>query len=223
MSAAPQPLLVAIATAPRRTMRGILERPEPMPAISLVLAAAVSIALRDIDVAGLREVALSFGNAMASLIVIALLTAATLVALVMFYACLTAAMWSGRTLLGGAGTLRDIRLALAWGVVPQILAMSYRLPALFFWSGDPPRARAESIGVTLSLSASGAPSDSWPYLILELAFAAWYLFVASRALGEAQRFSSWKGLANLLLAIVGPLIALLVIAAAAFLTIRVTA
>ena len=53
--------------------------------------------------------------------------------------------------------------------------------------------------------------------VLELAFFIWYLVVGSQALAEAQRFSSARGLANLLLAVVLPFVALLVLILAGFL------
>lgn len=228
-STAPRlPLLAAICVAPRRTMRWILERPRRRwEMLSVVLAAVLSYSLRDLDIRGLSKAAEPFGLAATSLFVICIVIAMMLASLAFFYAFALAATWTGRTWLGGYGSFRDVSAALAWGLAPQVWALFYRLPALVFW----PEAMSRLYGSNPGLEVGGRTitfsplfsSDVPVYQILviaflDLAFMGWYFVVGSATLAEAHGFSSIRGFANLMLAVVVPFVVMLVLAAAAVLT-----
>ena len=206
-------------------MRALLDRVERPEALSLVIAAMVSYSLRDFDYHSLNEVVGSLGFATSSLAALLVLAVSGLVALFFYFVFSAAAAAAGRMMLGGKGTWADVRLAVAWGLAPQIWAFLFRLPAVLLWPGAVSILRGSGRRIEIgSISFTPYFSEDVPLyqvlilLCLELGFFLWYLAVGSQTLAEAQGFSSLRGLANLLLAVVLPFAALMVIAAALVLT-----
>jgi hypothetical protein len=209
--------LLAFAFAPRSTMART-EHSHRATAV-LVAAAALSSASRDIDPRALDQIASP--SILALVVVVCLIVIA--VAIGIFYLFAWIATVTGHW-LEGTGSVPRVRTALAWGFAPLILALVYRIPALIFWPdasavlGGAAKRRLDIGEVELSLPAADAPPYQVAILaLLQLVFLAWYLIVASQTLAEAQGFSPWRGFANLMLAFVLPVVAVIVIAAAAFL------
>jgi len=111
---------------------------------------------------------------------------------------------SGR-LLGGQGTLRGTRAALAWGSVPNLVPVA-QLMASFLISGRG----------FLSPDSDAKPDPLLlAYLASSLVFGIWTAVVTLKCVGEVHRFSSWKAFASLLLASLAG-IALVVLAGVLF-------
>ena len=206
--------LLAVAFKPRSTIREIPSSHRAV--IALVFTAFISSALGDFNVEGVRQAAMSIGPALTILAGIGICLALGILAVGFFYLFAWVATIAGAWLEGN-GPPDRVRTALAWGFAPMILGMLYRIPAAIFW----PRAVQTFHDKHISFTAVTAPPYQMAIIaILNLIFLAWYLTVASQTLAEVQGFSSWRGLANLLLAYVLPLIALAVIGVAAFLALR---
>jgi Yip1 domain len=219
-----RPYLAAICVAPRQTMRAILDRPDRRGALAIVIAAIVSFSLRDLDVEGLAEAGASLGVPTAMLISILAIAGVVLVAMLFYFVVSAAAALVGRWMLGGTGSFRDVRHAVAWGLAPQVWALFFRLPALLLWPDAVATLRGGRGKIQLGdLEITPFFSPDVPIYqvvligLVELGFFIWYLIVGSQTLGEAQRFSSMRGFGNLLLAVVLPFVALIVIVVAIFL------
>jgi hypothetical protein len=223
------PLLAAVAVAPRRTMRWMLDHPERRQSFAVVVAAAVSWSIRDLSIPELSGLGDSLGLSTAILVGLLAIFLVTLMSLLFFFAQAAAATAAGRYFLGGTGRFGEVRTALAWGLAPQVWAMFYRIPAAIFWpqamaqiGGNKRRLRIGEVEDALTLDL---PSFSTPFVVLallEIGCLVWYLVVGSRTLAEAQRFSPAKGLANLLVAVVLPFVVMIVIVAAAALAMATT-
>lgn len=206
-------------------MRALLDRVERPEALSLVIAAMVSYSLRDFDYGGLNEAVGSLGFATSFLAALLVIAASGLVSLVFYFVFSAAATAAGRFILGGKGDYRDVRLALAWGLAPQIWALFFRLPAVLLWPGAVAVLRGGGREIEFGpIKMKPFFSEEVPlYQVLlvgcvELGIFIWYLVVGSQTLAEAHGFSSLRGFANLLLAVILPFVALLVVVAAVALT-----
>jgi hypothetical protein len=220
------PPLAAICIAPRPTMRAVLDTAKKPAAIAIVVAAMLSFSLRDLDIQGFNEVALALGLSTVLLLAPLVLVVMSLVGIAFYFVVSAAAVVIGRWMLGGSGTYRDVRLAVAWGLAPQVWALFFRLPVLLLWPdaiallrGGRGKIAVGDLEITPFFSPDVPLYQVIVIGCLELAFFVWYLTVGSGALGEAQGFSSLRGLANLLLAVVLPFVALAVVMIAGFLAV----
>lgn len=216
--------LAAICVAPRPTMRAVLESAVRPASISIVIAAMVSFSLRDLDVQGLAQVQQSLGLSTVMLLAPLVLAFVSLFGIGFYFMVSGAATVIGRWMLQGTGTFRDVRLGVAWGLAPQVWALFFRLPVLLLWPDAVAMLRGGRGKIALGdIEITPFFSEDVPFYqvlvigVLELAFFIWYLVVGSQTLAEVQGFSSMRGLANLLLAVVLPFVALLVLILAGFL------
>jgi hypothetical protein len=152
-----------------------------------------------------------------------------MIALLLFVAGLVAAGYfavAGLTLLsgrwlGGKASWSSIRAALAWGIAPLYWGLLTRIPAAIFW----PEAhsalnsdRVVRIGdetVRMSGFSHAPPLQLLILITLEFIVVTWLLVTLSRALAAVQEFSGWEGFANLVIALVLPVTAIIVVAVAA--------
>ena len=208
----------------------MLEHPERRQSFAVVVAAAVSWSLRDLSLVELSKAATSLGLSTSMLIALAVLCVGGLVSLLFFYVFSAAATAAGKYMLGGTGEFKDVRTAIAWGLAPQVWAILFRVPAVIFWPeavagirGSKRRVDLTPGEPSIALSLIDAPTYQLVILIsLEVGILAWYLTTGSRTLAEAQGFSSARGLANLLIAVVLPFAVIAVLAIAAFLAVATT-
>lgn len=212
--------------SPRRTMRRVLDSPPYRGVIPLVLAALFSSSLAGDDWREFPEAARVMSPWMTLAVCAVVLILVPLLAIALFRLIAWIALQAGRWLEGSASAAQ-IRAALAWGFAPTIVALLYRIPGLLFWTEAYGASRGRSTVTTsagesaLTIGMPALPESLGMILIfgaLDLLFLFWYFVVASRALGEAQGFSSWRGLANLLLAMVLPFVAVVIVVLAAWLT-----
>ena len=193
----------AVGFKPRPTMRRILDAGRDRMIIPLVLLTAISFVFGDADRASITNVdpakRLQF-----VLIFCAVLLGVMLVTLLLFYLFSWAAFAIGRT-MEGQGSAREVRSALAWGTVPIIWAMLYRIPVAIWFPAA--KMQVGNAGHTRFTLNTGQGCVTVMILAaLELAIVIWWLIVASNTLGEAHRFSSWRGLATILLTAITPII-----------------
>ena len=207
----------------------MLDHPEPRQSFAVLVAAVLSYSLRDLDTAAFGQAVEALGTSASMLLALMVIFFGLLVATLMFFVVAAAATAGGR-MLGGTGTFGAVRTAMSWGLAPQVWAMIYRIPAVLFWPEavrmlhGRGRPALEIGGDTVVFRPIDFGSPFFPHFavfaLLELAVLIWYAVVGSGTLAEAQRFSSWRGLATLSLAVVLPFVALMVVAAAAFLALR---
>jgi hypothetical protein len=101
--------------------------------------------------------------------------------------------WTG-SWLGGRASAADVRAALTWGQVPAVSAMPLWIPVVLVGGVQVFRAQPEipDAAASLTILACG----------LAMAVAAiWGLVTSVACLAEAQRFSSWRALASVGLAL----------------------
>jgi hypothetical protein len=194
----------------------------------LVPLAFLSTVLRSADGRAMRLAIQEIGVAKSLAYAGAFALVFSVVCIALFYVFAWIAKTAGQW-LGGNAAIDRVRVALAWGFAPLILALVYRVPALIFWPEAVAAAGGADSGefslgdpnVGLNIPTLQAPLYQIAILgLLHLAFLIWYLLVASQALAEAQSFSPWRGLANLMLAFVMPVVVIFVLGLALFLTYR---
>jgi hypothetical protein len=203
--------LVTILYRPRETMRRILDRPDRW-SLQIVFFAFVCASVNQIDARHLAEIFPS----------IHILTATTTVGLgiiaggFVWIAALFILSWIvtpiGR-LMGGEGTVRDVRAALAWSIVPIVWSPIYRLPLVLMGIGANINPNANGRQELLNFVSRGGCSLLVLFLGFQLLFAIACLVLASFTIAEAQRFSTQKGFINVVIIFVVPLT---IVAAAMF-------
>jgi len=103
--------------------------------------------------------------------------------------------WTGRW-IGGQATSEQLRAAIAWSYVPVIWVGILWIPELALFGQE------MFTSVTPRMEAN--PSLAFVMIgfgVLEIVVGIWTVMVALKCLGEAQRFSAWKALGNVLLAL----------------------
>lgn len=183
--------LLTVLTRPRPTVRELLDGETRRLVLPLVALAGVSTTVLRLGAPWVR-------TAPTADLVWRALVLGPLGSLLWFWVVAGALHWTGGW-LGGHGSKRDLRLALAWGTMPLILCLPLAL--LRCWALAPsPAAPA-----TLQLLASAVGG-------IGLACHAWSVGLQGQAVAEAQGFrSAWRGLANLALATAVILVPLLVL------------
>lgn len=202
--------VATIMIRPRPTMRRILDAPRDRLWLPILLLVALSAVAGDSDrheFDSLLAAARAYGIHPA-LVILGIFLAVTLVSLIFFYVFAYAAWGIGRV-MEGTGTPADLRRAVAWGLVPMVWALLYRIPAVFFLPRSDSTVR---IGEHMRIDPGRLGSGCAAALIfgaLELVILVWCGVVISNTVGEAHRFSSWRGLATVVLTSIAPLIILI--------------
>jgi len=207
--------LVTILYRPRETMRRVLDAGRDRWVPQIVIFAFVCASIGDTDMRRLPRVVP--GLMTISVVGIALLALAGGALLWLMFVALVA--WIATPIgrfLGGSGTARDMRAALAWSLVPVIWSGLYRIPLAVYKSQFDVAADSDAKKVLFDLMAHGGCAIAVVVMALQLTLYAVCLWVGSNTVGEAQRFSSWKGLANLGIVFVIPF----AVALAAFFAMR---
>jgi Yip1 domain len=196
--------LVTIVYRPRETMRRVLDAGGDRWALQVVVLATFCSAFTDTDIRRLRNVlpGLSFGPAVA-LVALGLIVDA-LCWIGLLYLVALAATFVGRWLDGHA-EIADVRAALAWSVVPAIWAVFLRIPIAIYAYRFVPQAVVPP-KLVLDFVVNGGCTFAILALTFEVLLYAWVAWVASSTVGEALRFSSWKGLATIAIVAAVPVV-----------------
>jgi hypothetical protein len=199
--------LATILVRPRRTMRRILDAPRDRMVLPLAFLAIVSGYFSDRDVPG-RFVQGEIGPGMTAMVfAILLLNVLLLLALFWFYSWVP--LFVGR-FLGGTAEIRQVRSAVAWGLVPLVWALLYRIP-IAFWMRNGEAAlqiKGRQVSVNPGLLADGCGAALF-VAMLELIVFLWTLTVASNTLAEAHNISTARGLGTLVLSAIVPLVVMI--------------
>ena len=200
--------LVTVLYRPRQTMRRVLDGRDRW-APQVVALAFICASVNDADIRNLQAVLPGLGYSWIAIVLLGLIAGAVAWVLTLFVLSwiATFAGWK----LGGVAGPKDVRAALAWGMVPVIWSVAYRLPIGLLARRFQVSSNVDVTAVLLDFLAQGGCSIVVVYLAFQLVFAIWCIWVASGCLGEAQQFSSAKGFANVAITLAVPL----VIAAAA--------
>lgn len=192
-----------ILVRPRASMRRILDsgRLRWMPQ---VLAAAVLSSLTEAKNRPVFSPAVIDSVIQNALIIVGGVLLGCALVLLIFYGLSWIAWFAGR-MFDGTGSPREIRSALAWGVMPVIAVSVIKLPLILALPA------AGTIGLDVRTCGTAAVLAA-----LGVVQFTWYLVVASLALAEAHRVSAFGGIATLLLTLISPV----VLAIAAFLSFR---
>ena len=203
--------LVTILYQPRETMRRILDRPDRWP-LQIVFLAFVCASVNDIDVrhaTGLLPGIRLFPG-LAALALAIIIGGFSWIVTLFIMSWIASAI--GRQ-MGGEGSTRDVRAALAWAMVPIIWSPIYRLPLILFGMTADISPNASERQELLKFVSRGGCSLLVLFFGFQLLFAIACIVLGSFTVAEAQRFSTQKGFVNVATTIALPL---MVIAAAIF-------
>ncbi len=192
-------------------MRRILDGGRDRWTVEIVVLAFICASVADPDIRGIREVlpGLSLHAVLAIVALYLLLVAGIWVLIV--YVVSAIATFVGRV-FDGQGEAADVRAAVAWGLLPVIWSVVYRIPLAFyryrFDVYEPDKGR-----LLFEFVKQGGCTVAVIVMALHFVVEIWVLFVASHTLAEAHRFSSAKGFATLAISVALPVA---VIAAAVY-------
>jgi hypothetical protein len=207
--------LLTILYRPRETMRRILDNPGSRWTAQIIILASTCASMFDPDTSRLFNKSLPDVKLMPIMAIIALslvVQALSWIVFVLFVAVI--ALPVGR-FLGGTARFRDVTTALAWGLVPTIWSPIYRIPFGII-ATRLHVAQTEAPKALLDVIARGGCSYFVAYLFFQVLFEIACVIIGSFTLAEAQQFSTQKGFANVLIALVLPFL----VAAAAVFTFR---
>lgn len=200
---------------PRETMRRVLQAKHRWP-LQIIFLAFVCSSVKDTDIQSLNDVLPN----VKLMPLLAMMTLGLVVEGLTWIAALFIISWIAAPIgrmLGGTATLRNLRAALAWGMVPAIWSVFYRIPLTLLRRqmniGPNPNAHK----VLFDFISQGGCSVIVAVLVLQVMLFIWCLVVASCCVAEAQEFSTQKGFVNVVAAVAGPV---LVIFAAIFTFVR---
>ena len=203
-----------------QTIRWIVENRGARGTLALVVVLAVASTIVSIPLESYSAGSEAWSAAGALGILVGLLIFVGALVTAGYFAIAGLTLMSGRW-LGGKASFSSIRAALAWGMAPLYWGLLTRIPAAIFW----PEAHAAlnsdrvvRIGeetVRMSGLGEAPPLQLLILIILEFIIVTWVLVTLSRALAAVQEFSGWEGFANLVIAVVLPITAIIVIAVAA--------
>jgi hypothetical protein len=188
-----QPLLnpwFSIWTKPRATMRQILDTDPKRHVIVLGMAAAVATALD-------RASTKSLGDKYQLHLILGIpILLSPLTGLIYVYLYGALLRWTGKW-IGGRGTAEGMRAAVAWPHVVTAWVLPLWVPQLLIYGRE--------LFTTETPKIDANPFPLLGLFVLELVATAWFIVVFLKCVGEAQGFSAWRSLGNVVisLAVVG--------------------
>jgi len=109
--------------------------------------------------------------------------------------------WAGSK-LGGVATSEEVRAAIAWSSVPQIIIIGLILIHIFIYRGEAFTSQTPKMDAFTEQNLA----FSLLFLVFNISFLAisvvmgiWNLVILSKTLGEVHGFSAWRGLATYLI------------------------
>lgn len=196
--------LVTVLYQPRETMRRILAYRHRWAA-EIVILACICSSMPDKDVRNLDRVLpdLHLGSVLALAALGVVL--GCLLWLLFGYLFAWMVTVAGRR-IGGTGEVADVRAALAWSLVPLIWAVVYRIPMALYLRGKFAGMEMEGGQQVVEFVKQGGCTLAVVAIVLKIALFVWMLFIASVAVGEAQRFSGGEGLGAIAIAAAAPVV-----------------
>ncbi len=196
--------LFTILFKPRETMRRILDASHRWT-IQIVVLACVCAEVSDFDARFVSEFNsdVKMISVAAVVIAIVIMTAASWVVILFLLSWI--ATYVGR-LLGGTGSARDVRAAMAWGIVPIVWSVIYRFPLALYQSRFAVQSQERVREILLNFMAHGGCAMIVVLIALNTIFFLWCLFVAGFGLSEAHHFPTDKGFVSLAITLALPLL-----------------
>ncbi|MFN2441301.1 MAG: YIP1 family protein [Thermoanaerobaculia bacterium] len=213
-------LLFGMGFQPRRTIRWIVAERGARGTLALVLALSLIRTVVSIPRESYSAAMSAWGGWGALGVMIALLLFVAALVVAGYFAISGLTLLSGRW-LGGKATWTSIRAALAWGLAPLYWGLLIRIPAAIFWPDAHSALNSDrAVRIGGEMVRMRGFTDASPFQVailagLEFLVFAWLLVILSRSLGEVQEFSGWEGFANLVIALVLPVTAIVVVVVAA--------
>ena len=99
--------------------------------------------------------------------------------------------------LGGVAKMADVRAAMAWGLVPVIWSLAYRIPMTILVNRFHVNPNINVAETLVDFASKGGISLVIVFLTFQLLFAVWSVWVGSFCLAEAEQFSPLTGLGTL--------------------------
>lgn len=173
---------------PRKTIRYIVESDVKQYVILLAVLSGISESLA-------RASEKSLGDKISITTILALsLIGGAVGGIITLYVSGALLKWTGKW-LGGKGTGEEIRAAVAWGSVPEVVALFLTILEIFVFGKEMFTQNTPNIDSSMFLAVV-----LLIFGMLELVLAIWCIFTYLKCLGEVQGFSAWKALGNTILA-----------------------
>jgi hypothetical protein len=195
--------LATVIVKPQETMRRVLAEPDRWT-IQIVVLAFVAASVQDSDANSISVALPGLGFSVIAIVAMGLVVgAAAWVGMLFLLAWI--AGFAGKK-LGGTATYRDVRAALAWGLVPIVWSPLYRIPFVLIALRFHVTEVGNAGNVFMRFLGGGGCSIVVVYLTFQLLFAIWSIWVGSYCLAEAQNFSPAMGFANLAITLGVPVV-----------------
>lgn len=104
--------------------------------------------------------------------------------------------WITGKWIGGKATARQIRMAIAWAGVPWVgLVISWFVKIALF-------GRELFVDLTPRIESDGTAAVAFlGFSLVELTLLVWTIVLSLKCLGQAQGFSAWRAMGNIILAV----------------------
>lgn len=196
--------LARILYQPRQTMRGILDSGQHRWTAEITALAAICAAAAGSDVRELQKELPGLEIVPTLALALLALIGDAIVWVLLLYLFSWLATLVGRK-LDGQGTAADVRAALAWSLVPVIWAVILRIPLViyqrrFVLEGGSPWT------VAGNLIEQGGCTLAVMLLTVQMLVRIAVVVLASFCVGEALRFSAWKGFGTVAISAAIPIV-----------------
>lgn len=176
---------ITIWRHPRQTMRAILDSNPERQVILLTVLGGIS---QSLDKAMLKNM----GDKFPFPLVLALcLIVGSLGGLLSLYLSGFILKWTGGW-IGGKGSAREIRAALAWSNIPSICVLAIVIPEIFVFGKELFQSNTPLLDSSVILISVFTILS-----IAEFIIGIWSCYITLVCISEAQQFSVWKALLNL--------------------------
>jgi hypothetical protein len=187
----------SIWTKPRATIRQILDSKSQAYINILAILGGIASALDKIS-----DKSYGYEYGWAS-ILIRTLFSGTIGGLLTLYIGSALVYWTGKW-IGGQGEYDEIKVATAWTNVPSIWGLLLWIPALALYGREYFLRDLGDFGHGI-----GSSIGSFVLFFIAVILGVWTFIIQLKCLGEAQRFSAWRALGNIILSILVILVPLL--------------
>lgn len=177
---------LAIWFQPRRAMRYVLDRLEDRELYTLGIAMLAGIGQGLSSVSQNAEVLAPLGLQIVDILLIGVIAGPVLNIINVYLVGLL--YWYVGMMVGGEGTYGEVRAAIAWASLPQILTLLVWVPVmLIFGSGI---FTGQYTGADTMSTAALAMVACLGLVVIGMSI--WSFILLLKCLGEAHRFSAWR-------------------------------
>jgi Yip1 domain. len=113
--------------------------------------------------------------------------------------------WTGKA-VGGKGSFEEIKTAIAWSNVPVMWALILWIPEIILFGQELFTSTTPIIDSNLSLTIALIS-----FGLIEVIIGVWTFVISLKCIAEAQKFSAWKALGNVILSGLAIIVPLLII------------